>query len=406
MATQDSVLSQLGLFTTPEQYQQAKNQQLLDQSMQLAKLEPFEGARASTMYGAGLIGRAMGSEDPMLQQLSVVNEVVKGINPNDPRSMMEAAVKLQNIAPAQAADLAQKARAANEQLAKTSSEGLMGKLVVSGKYTPESLAKFQTTGMTSDLEAIDQTTKPSDDWLAQARAMGLPVARSFASYTPEQVAAVNEAVFNKDIQKKRAGATVVNTDLAGVLREVSAKEDAKGKQDAWNKAGEAYKLQKAMMGKLETVEAALPKTLTGSFSDTALAFGKSMSALGLPVDENKLSNTEYMNNVSSQVVQTIARNFPGSLAVKELEELKKSKFNSQQQMQTIIRVLGDLKKEMGANVKTYEQMSKMPQGKRYETDFNSLYGKNLDIMNLESKVNNKTASREEALRLKQLRSEE
>lgn len=61
---------------------------------------------------------------------------------------------------------------------------------------------------------------------------------------------------------------------------------------------------------------------------------------------------------------------------------------------------------MGANVKTYEQMSKMPQGKRYETDFNSLYGKNLDIMNLESKVNNKTASREEALRLKQLRSEE
>lgn len=404
MATDSSIVA--GLFSTPEQYQQARNEQMLTQAAALSKLDPYQQANTAIMYGAGQIGRALGSEDPMLKQIAAVNEVVKGINPNDPRSMMEAAVKLQNVAPAQAADLAQKARAASEQLAKTSSEGLLGKLVVSGKYTPESLSKFQTTGMTSDLEAIDQTTKPSEDWLAQARAMGLPVARSFASYTPEQVAAVNEAVFNKDIQKKRAGATVVNTDLAGVLREVSAKEDAKGKQEAWNKAGDAYKLQKAMMGKLETVEAALPKTLTGSFSDTALAFGKSMSALGLPVDENKLSNTEYMNNVSSQVVQTIARNFPGSLAVKELEELKKSKFNSQQQMQTIIRVLGDLKKEMGANVKTYEQMSRMPQAKRYETDFNSLYGRNIDIANLESKVNNKTASREEAIRLKQLRSEE
>jgi len=160
-----------------------------------------------------------------------------------------------------------------------------------------------------------------------------------------------------------------------------------------------------MVTKLDAVEAALPKTFTGSFADTALSFGKTMSALGLPVDETKLSNTEYMNNVSSQVVQTIARNFPGSLAVKELEELKRSKFNSQQQMQTIMRVLKDLKKEMGASVKTYEQMAKMPQAQRYDTDFNSLYGKNLDMATLEDKVKSGTATREEALKLKQLRSE-
>jgi tetratricopeptide (TPR) repeat protein len=74
MAT-DSIL---GLFTSPEQYQLAQNQQLLDQSMKLAQLGPFEGARASTMYGAGLIGRAMGSEDPMLKLQSLRQSLAQG----------------------------------------------------------------------------------------------------------------------------------------------------------------------------------------------------------------------------------------------------------------------------------------------------------------------------------------
>jgi hypothetical protein len=71
-----------------------------------------------------------------------------------------------------------------------------------------------------------------------------------------------------------------------------------------------------------------------------------------------------------------------------------------------MRVLKDLKTEMGASVKTYEQMAKMPQDKRYTTDFNMLYGKNYDMGSLESKVKSGTATKDEALKLKQMRETE
>jgi hypothetical protein len=130
------------------------------------------------------------------------------------------------------------------------------------------------------------------------------------------------------------------------------------------------------MAKLKEVKANLPATFTGSFSETALQFGKALSALGVPIDENKLSNTEYMNSVSSQVLQTIARNFPGSLAVKEMDQLVKSKFSSPQQIKTIARILNDLQTEIEAGTKSYEQLAKLPETERYSKDLNLLTGQN------------------------------
>jgi len=121
MAT-DSIL---GLFTSPEQYQQARDQQLLEQSMRLSQLGPFEGARASTMYGAGLIGRALGGEDPMLQQLSQRQQLLRGIDFNDPTSLANAsraALERNDVqASREFAAAAQKAQAAQlESAVKTS----------------------------------------------------------------------------------------------------------------------------------------------------------------------------------------------------------------------------------------------------------------------------------------------
>jgi len=125
MATQDSVLAQLGLFTTPEQYQQVRDKQLLEQSMRLSQLGPFEGARASTMYGAGLIGRALGGEDPVLQQLSQRQQLLRGIDFNDPTSLANAsraALERNDVqASREFAMAAEKARAAQlESAVKTS----------------------------------------------------------------------------------------------------------------------------------------------------------------------------------------------------------------------------------------------------------------------------------------------
>jgi hypothetical protein len=83
-----------------------------------------------------------------------------------------------------------------------------------------------------------------------------------------------------------------------------------------------------------------------------------------------------MNSVSSQVLQTIARNFPGSLAVKEMDQLVKSKFSSPQQIKTIARILNDLQTEIEAGTKSYEQLAKLPETERYSRDLNLLTGQN------------------------------
>ena len=221
-----------GLFMTPEMYQQEMNNQAFTRAATLAKMDPFEAAKTSLGYGGYQLGNviagALGGQDPMLQQLTAVQGVMKQVNPNDPRSLMAAAQQLAPTAPQQAAQLAQQARAIQEQLAKTSSEGLIGKLAVAGKHTPESLAKFQTTGNIADLEAIDTSTKPSDDWLAAARSIGLKAGKTFNDYTPEEVAKVNLMVLNNKQAVAQAGrATTVfqqESEFAKTLGSEQAKK--------------------------------------------------------------------------------------------------------------------------------------------------------------------------------------
>ncbi len=93
MAT-DSVLAQLGLFTTPEQYQQAQLQQLYDRQLAQARLSPVEQASfniGTAAQGIGdVLGRALGGEDPMLQQLSQRQQLLRGVDFNDPTSLANA----------------------------------------------------------------------------------------------------------------------------------------------------------------------------------------------------------------------------------------------------------------------------------------------------------------------------
>jgi hypothetical protein len=215
------------------------------------------------------------------------------------------------------------------------------------------------------------------EYAVQAQKLGYTAKPYLSDYTPDQIKQMEKGVFAYKAGIAQAGATVNKpVDVAAIIKEIGTTQDIKGKADIWKLAGEAYKTQVPMIEKLKEVKANLPATFTGSFSETALQFGKALSALGVPIDENKLSNTEYMNSVSSQVLQTIARNFPGSLAVKEMDQLVKSKFSSPQQIKTIARILGDLQTEIEAGTKSYEQLAKLPETERYSKDLNLLTGQN------------------------------
>lgn len=125
MAT-DSIL---GLFTTPEQYQQAQNEAALARGVQLAQLDPFQRASAQLYQGGymagGALGQALGAQDPMLQRLSQRQQMLRDIDFNDPTSLANASrAALENNdvqASREFAAAAQKAQAAQlESAVKTS----------------------------------------------------------------------------------------------------------------------------------------------------------------------------------------------------------------------------------------------------------------------------------------------
>lgn len=104
MAT-DSIL---GLFTTPQAYQQAQNEAALNRGMQLAQLDPFQRAAAQTYQGGYMLGggiaSALGAQDPMLQLVSARQSVLKGLDQTDAQSLANAAMKLSEMGDIQGAN--------------------------------------------------------------------------------------------------------------------------------------------------------------------------------------------------------------------------------------------------------------------------------------------------------------
>ena len=94
MAT-DSIL---GLFTSPQQYQQALQTEALGQGIKMAQLSPLEAGRAAGYAGAAQVGRglvgAMGGTDPALQLQSLRTSILQGVDPNDSASLARAAQAL------------------------------------------------------------------------------------------------------------------------------------------------------------------------------------------------------------------------------------------------------------------------------------------------------------------------
>ena len=83
-----------GLFTTPEQYQQALQTQALNQGIGMARLSPVERAAAMGYAGASQVGRGiagmMGAEDPQMKLQSFRQQLLQGIDWNDPTSLANA----------------------------------------------------------------------------------------------------------------------------------------------------------------------------------------------------------------------------------------------------------------------------------------------------------------------------
>jgi len=442
---------------TPETYQQGQQAMVDTQALQYAKLNPFEQANFAIGRGATMLGGALGGEDPMRKRIEQRQQILQQIDITNPASMargvdlfsragdfgaaQELATRLQATRKAQqetlktgaeaeklgGENLARQAQirqlvtqlgvdenqataiASNPDLLKQyltpkSQQGL--ELLKTGKFSPESVNNW-IKGV-GNLEVIDKFNKPEDKFIAKAVELKFGEKAKYGDYTPDQVAAVNKALFDEGIAGKKAGAMAVQIPLGDVLQKVFQSRDAEDSAKAFGQAGEAYTITVPLISKLTTVENTVNNAFTGAASNINLTISKGLSALGVKVSD-RATDTEIGEAISAQVVQQIAKVFPGSQSNKELDQLLKSKFNLKQELPTILRLVGQIKDEMLAQTKTYEQMANLPATER--TNFNAKlaqgqnYQKIQQYRDYEKKYLNKTITAEERAQAAKLKQE-
>jgi len=457
-----------GLFgLTPEMYGEQQRRSALREGVELAQLDPASRGAAMTYAGAkglgGAIAGALGVQDPQLNMISQRQQIIQQLDLTNPASLargVDLFTRSGDIQAAQALTMqsqtiakqnqdrlkseaetkkigAETTKIRSEDLTKQSQvQQLMSQfgmeetqataiasnadllkqyltpktqqgfeLVKTGKFTPESVAKW--TKGDGELKVIETMVKPTQDFIAKAVELKFGEKSKYGDYTPDEVAKVNQALFNDTIAGKKAGAMAVQIPLGDVLQKVFQSREREDAAKAFGQAGEAYTITVPLIKKLTDVETTVSNAFTGAGQNYKLALSKGLSAFGVKISD-RATDTEFGDAISAQVVQQIAKVFPGSQSNKELDQLLKSKFNLQQELPTILRLVGQIKDEMLSQTKTYEQMANLPDNER--TNFNAklAQGKNYQKIqqyrDYERKYLNKTITpeeRTEAAKLKQ-----
>ena len=364
-----------GLFgMTPESYQQQRDAAAYQRAAAFGQMDPMQSARTSIFYGANQLGNVaagmLGAEDPQMRLISQRNALARQFDTNTPQGLMQYSNALQEAGDVQGAalaadrfrtiqgaliDQAQKSAITAETLAKTGGlnaaaldrnariSQLMTKfklsedeastiasnpdlvkqyfapktsqgfdLLKTGKFTPESIAKWSTD--TGTLELVDMTTKPSEDWLKTARELGLPAKKTFNDYTPEQVAQVNRLEFDRQLKSKIAGASKTTVDIKQEQAVSKNKTDLAGEieKDAFT-AGDRISLA-------QNLRTLLPKAFVGVGSDVALQGARVAEAFG--IDIKGVAPSQIIDTILNEMTIGKAGELKGALSDKDREFLK------------------------------------------------------------------------------------
>ena len=92
MAEQNIVQGLFGM--TPESYQQQRDAEAYKRAAAFGQMDPMQAARTSIYYGANqlgnLVGGMLGAEDPQLVRIRQQQQVLSGLDFNDPQSIAQA----------------------------------------------------------------------------------------------------------------------------------------------------------------------------------------------------------------------------------------------------------------------------------------------------------------------------
>lgn len=348
---------------TPESLMAQREQQLQQRALQYAELDPMQAARAG-FYTAGsrlgsAVGGLLGAEDPELMRVRQRQELLQGVNPTDPASLRAAAQKAMERKDYQAAqmfaDRALSAEKTQSEISKNLRERAAAdpfqKLVEQGKYLPESLAKYEQTGNVQDLVlARPEAQRKTSTVTAGGRKLLID------DLTGETIRDLGPA--GKTLEESLgAGLGMIGKALAAGQKK-EAEETGQFAAKDFNTLGSAVAAGTASKRNITVLENAMQNAFTGKFADVKEGVITGLEGLGIKVGgdlREAASNTQLVNAMGTRYVFPLVKNFPGSLAAKELERLEKTAPNALQQPETIQTLMNLLKQDLAENEYTYNK---------------------------------------------------
>jgi hypothetical protein len=363
-----------GLFQTPEQYQQALQQQAYDRAVAMESLPFGASERIAANVGGyqlgGIIGRALGGEDPQLKLISQRQQLASQLNPNDPNSYMKIAEIAAQSGDQQfaiaVADAGRKAMSEYALIQQRTRERQgadpFQQIIRSGKYTPESLAKYQESQNVADLVLLEKT---KDDIVVVGNALvskttGQPIyqgekpekysdfARKLieAGLTPDTEPFQRRMLDYINQETKGAAQGKGNVFVGGISVDTGAAAKAAGKVIGENVANieTQYSLKTGVGDALKLIDKGI---YAGAYGPEK-GFIAKFTGIG---DPKKVQNTEvFLANIGEIVIPRLQQ-FGGNDSNEELKYLQKVVAGDQRlEPESMRRILASAERKIANNI--------------------------------------------------------
>ena len=380
---QDSIMGSL-FGVSPEIYEQNRQEQTRKQAIEFAQLDPYARTNAMAFIaGRGLgniVGGALGAQDPVMRLMSQRAELGQQFDLSTPQGFKSLARELLAKNDPQGAQIALQRATEQElkesQITKNLREGRAASM---GQDLLKVEAEAGIKAAIRTLEGQEQTPEVASQ--LQIYKDKLTAITRPKEYAPSEITKLmNERDLLDPVKNKEAydiltarmkklgsgksieesigeGFGLLGKALTGALKK-EGEETGKFSAENFNNLGKSVVAGTSSQRNLAVLESALSNAFTGKFAESKEGFITGLTGLGIPVNDdlkNAASNTQLIQAMGTRYVFPLVKNFPGSLAAKELDRLEKTAPNALQQPETIQRLVNLMKVEIAENKYTYDR---------------------------------------------------
>lgn len=217
----------LGLFTSPEDYQQQRDLMMQRQAAEMARLDPFQSIRynairAGQQFGQNLAG-ILGAQDPQLRMITARQSALRGIDLGNPDSIFSAAQQLANAGDQQGAlMLADYGRKAAADAALVTQRSREARAAATPKELQIAAASAQLEDQIAQLEATPASPE-RDRALSVAKNT---LARLTTAAKPGQVPDAIEIARELALEAGAPGTEAYNKSYRDNLKKLSTKDSS------------------------------------------------------------------------------------------------------------------------------------------------------------------------------------